>query len=124
MLHPRNSVKDGAFIDPQLPARFAPFNVQRIGCELYVTYALKEGDLHDKVAGAGNGIINVFDLQGNVLTRLVLNGHLIPHGACLDSQLVGTSESPIIPLCQKSLGSCRCSWPHLQRRAVESGYGF
>jgi hypothetical protein len=61
MLHPENSVKDGAFKDPQLLARFAPFNVQRIGGELYVAYALQDGDRHDKVAGAGNGIINVFD---------------------------------------------------------------
>jgi hypothetical protein len=59
----RKFVNDSEFIDPQLPARFAPFNGQRIGGKLYVTYALQDGDRHDKVAGAGNGIIDVFDLQ-------------------------------------------------------------
>jgi len=67
---------NGAFTDPQLPAGFAPFNVQRIGSTLYVTYALQDADQHDDVAGAGNGIIDVFDFQGNFLTRLVSNGPL------------------------------------------------
>src|SRR5262249_18037218 len=67
---------DGAFTDPQLPAGFAPFNVQRIGDALYVTYALRDADQHDDVAGSGNGIINVFDFEGNLVTRLVSNGPL------------------------------------------------
>src|SRR5260370_29443113 len=49
----------GAFSDPNLPAGFAPFNVQRIGRNLYVNYAMQDNARHDDVAGPGNGLINV-----------------------------------------------------------------
>jgi uncharacterized protein (TIGR03118 family) len=41
----------GSFTDPNLPAGYAPFNVQEIGGSLYVTYALQDADAHDDVAG-------------------------------------------------------------------------
>ena len=66
----------GTFIDPNLPAGYAPFDVQNLGGVLYVTYAVQDGTKHDDVAGAGNGIVDVFDLQGNLLQRLVTNGAL------------------------------------------------
>ncbi len=66
----------GAFTDANLPAGFAPFNVQRIGRKLYVTYAMQDQTKHDDVAGPGNGLINVFDFNGNLLGRLVSNGAL------------------------------------------------
>ena len=66
----------GAFNDPNLPAGFAPFNVQRIGRKLYVTYALQDNARHDDVAAPGNGFINVFDFTGNLLERLVTKGPL------------------------------------------------
>jgi uncharacterized protein (TIGR03118 family) len=66
----------GAFMDPGIPAGFAPFGVQRIGRKLYVTYAMQDEDRHDDVAGPGNGFINVFDFDGNLLGRLASNGAL------------------------------------------------
>ncbi len=66
----------GAFSDPNLPAGFAPFNVQRIGRKLYVTYAMQDNARHDDVAGPGNGLINVFDFYGNLLGRLISKGPL------------------------------------------------
>jgi len=66
----------GGFWDPNIPAGFAPFNVQRIGRKLYVTYAMQSEDRHDDLAGAGNGFINVFDFDGNLLQRLASNGAL------------------------------------------------
>jgi len=41
-----------------------------------VTYAVQDETKHDDVAGAGNGIVDVFDLQGNFLQRLISNGPL------------------------------------------------
>jgi uncharacterized protein (TIGR03118 family) len=61
----------GNFTDPTLPAGYAPFNIQRIGDKLYVTYALKETGGDDDVPGAGHGFVSVFDLQGNFVQRLV-----------------------------------------------------
>ena len=66
----------GAFSDPNLPAGFAPFNIQRIGRKLYVTYAMQDNARHDDVAGSGNGLINVFDFYGNLVGRLVSKGPL------------------------------------------------
>ncbi len=64
----------GAFKDPNIPAGFAPFDVQKLGDSLYVTYAKKNGK--DDVAGAGNGFVSKFDLQGNFIKRIASQGTL------------------------------------------------
>jgi uncharacterized protein (TIGR03118 family) len=69
-------VTAGGFTDPNLPAGFAPFNIQKFGRSLYVTYALQNDAKHDDVGGAGNGYINVFDMDGNLRKRLVAGGAL------------------------------------------------
>jgi uncharacterized protein (TIGR03118 family) len=66
----------GSFTDPSLPAGYAPFNIETIGGKLYVTYAVQDAAKHDDVAGSGHGIVDVFDLQGNFLQRLISNGPL------------------------------------------------
>ena len=66
----------GTFTDPNLPAGYAPFGIQNLGGVLYVTYAVQDPTKHDDVGGAGNGIVDAFDLQGNFLRRLVTNGLL------------------------------------------------
>jgi uncharacterized protein (TIGR03118 family) len=72
----------GSFTDPNgIPAGYAPFNVQNIGGKLYVTYAVQDSAKHDDVAGAGHGIVDVFDTNGNFLQRLASNGA----GSALDS---------------------------------------
>jgi uncharacterized protein (TIGR03118 family) len=69
-------ISTGAFTDTSLPSGFAPFNIQRIGRKLYVTYAMQDQAKHDDVAGVGNGFIDIFDFNGNLLGRLVSNGAL------------------------------------------------
>jgi uncharacterized protein (TIGR03118 family) len=66
----------GNFLDPNLPAGFAPFNVQNLGGQLYVTYAKQDAAKHDDVPGAGNGFVNIFDTSGNLVRRLISNGAL------------------------------------------------
>jgi uncharacterized protein (TIGR03118 family) len=66
----------GMFVDPTLPAGYAPFNIQNLGGLLYVTYALQDSAGHDEVDGAGNGFVSVFDLNGNFVRRLTSNGAL------------------------------------------------
>lgn len=66
----------GGFQDNTIPAGYAPFNIQNIGGKLYVTYALQDSAKHDDVAGPGNGFIDVFDLNGNLLQRLTSQGAL------------------------------------------------
>jgi uncharacterized protein (TIGR03118 family) len=64
----------GNFTDPGLPAGYAPFGIQNLGGIIYVTYAVQDAAKHDDVAGAGNGIVDAFDVQGNFLHRLVSPG--------------------------------------------------
>jgi len=66
----------GTFTDPILPSGYAPFNIQKLGGQLYVTYALQDGAAKDDVAGAGHGFVNAFDLDGNFLRRVVSQGVL------------------------------------------------
>jgi hypothetical protein len=41
------------FRDASIPAGFAPFNIQHVQGNLYVTYAKQDKDKHDDVAGPG-----------------------------------------------------------------------
>ena len=66
----------GNFTDPNLPSGYAPFNIMNLGGTLYVTYAVQDASKHDDVAGPGNGIVDKFDLNGNLLGRLVTGGDL------------------------------------------------
>jgi uncharacterized protein (TIGR03118 family) len=59
----------GSFMDPSLPAGFAPFGMQVIGNQLFITSALQDAAKREPVFGAGNGIVSVFDLDGHFLRR-------------------------------------------------------
>ncbi len=81
-------VNPNGFIDPNLPAGYAPFGIRNISVSgqsrIYVTYALQDAKGEDDVAGPGNGFVNVFDTSGNFLGRLVSNGNLnAPWGLAL-----------------------------------------
>jgi uncharacterized protein (TIGR03118 family) len=64
----------GDFVDPNLPAGYAPFNDKVINGELYVTYAVQDALKHDDVPGQGHGIVDIFNLNGAFDERLVSNG--------------------------------------------------
>ena len=66
----------GAFTDSSLPSGYAPFNIQTLGGNLFVTYAQQDLVKHDDVAGAGHGFVDVFDPNGTLLRRLVAQGPL------------------------------------------------
>jgi uncharacterized protein (TIGR03118 family) len=66
----------GGFTDPDIPAGFAPFDIQLLNGGLYVTYAKQNAARHDDVAGPGNGFIDVYDTSGHLLRRLVSHGAL------------------------------------------------
>jgi len=66
----------GLFVDPRIPAGYAPFNVQELGGRLYVTYAKQDDRLKDDVAGRGHGFVDVFTTDGAFVERLVTRGVL------------------------------------------------
>jgi uncharacterized protein (TIGR03118 family) len=66
----------GGFADSKIPGGFAPFGIQNIDGALFVTYAKQNVAKHDDVAGPGNGFVDVFDTDGNLLKRLASHGPL------------------------------------------------
>jgi uncharacterized protein (TIGR03118 family) len=66
----------GKFTDPNLPAGFAPFNVQTFGNHVFVTYALQDAMKHDDVKGPGNGYVTEFNLDGTLVQRIGTQGTL------------------------------------------------
>jgi uncharacterized protein (TIGR03118 family) len=67
---------DGSFADPGIPPGYAPFGISLIDGDLFVTYALQNGEKHDDVAGAGHGFVDVFDTDGHLLRRFASRGAL------------------------------------------------
>jgi uncharacterized protein (TIGR03118 family) len=65
-----------SFTDPTVPAGFAPFGIHNIGGNLYVTFAKQDAAKHDDDAGPGNGFVDVFAPNGNLLQRLASRDRL------------------------------------------------
>jgi uncharacterized protein (TIGR03118 family) len=61
----------GAFTDATLPAGYAPFGIQAIGNQIYVSFAKQDALAHDQVAGSGLGAVDVFDTAGTLVKRLI-----------------------------------------------------
>src|SRR6266568_4193442 len=55
---------------------YAPFGIQNINGNLYVTFALQNAEKHDDVSGPAHGFVDVFDTSGNLIQRLILHGRL------------------------------------------------
>jgi uncharacterized protein (TIGR03118 family) len=66
----------GTFTDPNLPAGFAPFNVQDLGGKLFVAYAKRPATGDDEDHGAGLGVVDEFDTDGNFVRRVATQGRL------------------------------------------------
>jgi uncharacterized protein (TIGR03118 family) len=54
-----------AFRDAQLPAGYAPFNVQALNGEIFVSYARQDATNHDDAAGPHRGFVDVFNPDGS-----------------------------------------------------------
>jgi uncharacterized protein (TIGR03118 family) len=65
-----------SFTDPTIPAGFAPFAIHNIGGKLYVTFAKQGPGKGDDDARPGNGFVDVFSPNGDLLQRLVSRGRL------------------------------------------------
>lgn len=61
----------GRFVDPALPAGYAPFGIAAQGDLIYVAYARPDASGHAPQRGAGLGLLNVFDGAGQLVRRLV-----------------------------------------------------
>src|SRR5882757_8841623 len=57
------------FTDNKLRADFVPFNVQAIGEDIVVTYALHEDGQKAETDGPGNGYVDLYNTSGQLLRR-------------------------------------------------------
>jgi uncharacterized protein (TIGR03118 family) len=87
----------GLFRDPFLPRNYAPFNVQVLGDNVYVTYAKQDADKQEDVAGAGLGFVDKFNtfgiLEQRVASRGVLNA---PWGLVIAPQSFGKFSNDLL----------------------------
>ncbi|HEX3762586.1 MAG TPA: TIGR03118 family protein [Kofleriaceae bacterium] len=67
---------DLRLVDRNIPSGFAPFGIANIDGLLFVTYAKQDAAKHDDVAGPGNGFVDVFNPNGQLVRRLVSRGPL------------------------------------------------
>jgi uncharacterized protein (TIGR03118 family) len=65
-----------AFVDPGIPAGFAPFGIQNIAGEIFVTYAKQDADAEDELAGEGLGYVSAFGSDGSFHGRVASGGDL------------------------------------------------
>lgn len=71
----------GTFNDPNLPAGYAPFGIHVITnaknqTNIYVTYALQDAAKHDPIHAAGDGLVDIFDTNGNMIQTFVMQGDM------------------------------------------------
>jgi uncharacterized protein (TIGR03118 family) len=61
---------ENSFVDGRLPDHYVPFNVQAIGNDIVVTYALHEEGSRFETDGPGLGFVDIFSSTGQLLRRL------------------------------------------------------
>lgn len=76
---------------------FAPFGIQNIGGNLYVTFALQDAAHHDDAHGPSRGFVDVFDTNGNLIKRLISRGALnSPWGLALAPSNFGQFSNDLL----------------------------
>jgi uncharacterized protein (TIGR03118 family) len=94
-----------AFMDPTLPAGYAPFGIQALNTgaagatQIYVAYAKQNGtDNHDQSNGAGLGLVDIFDTNGGFVSHLVAAGGPLnaPWGVALAPADFGTLSNAVL----------------------------
>jgi uncharacterized protein (TIGR03118 family) len=62
---------ENSFVDEGLPRPYAPFNVQAIGNDIVVTYAIHQQEVSSlEIDGPGLGFVDIYDSRGHLLLRL------------------------------------------------------
>ena len=105
--HGRVDVYDGAFkrvtlapdefVDPDIPQGFAPFGIQNINGDIYVSYAKQDAAREDDVRGPGLGYVDVYTPTGHLIHRVASRGALnAPWGMALAPAGFGRAGSTLL----------------------------
>jgi len=80
----------GAFVDPSVPAGYGPFGIQNVGGDIVVAFAKHAPGEDDEMAGKGLGIVDLFDADGRLISRVASFGELnAPWGIALAPRSFG-----------------------------------
>ena len=63
-----------AFVDSQIPKGWAPFGIQALGGNVFVTYAKQDPAKREDVAGGGLGYVDQYSPDGVLLARVAKRG--------------------------------------------------
>jgi uncharacterized protein (TIGR03118 family) len=98
-----------AFQDANIPAGYAPFNIQNLAGNLYVTYALTGNNFVTN--GAGDGYVDVYSTAGSLMDRLIAGGNLnTPWGLAIASSGFGDYAGDLL-VGNFGDGTIMCSTP-------------
>ncbi|MGO4222879.1 TIGR03118 family protein [Lysobacter sp. TAF61] len=91
------ALPSGAFTDPGIPRGFAPFGIQAIGGDIYVTYAKQNASMTDEVRGPGLGYVDVYTPTGKLIRRIATRGTLnAPWGIALAPADFGSFSNALL----------------------------
>jgi uncharacterized protein (TIGR03118 family) len=79
------------FVDPAIPSDYAPFGIQAIGSQIFVTYAKTQAGSDDEAHGQGLGFVDAFDAATGLLdARVAMHGQLnAPWGLAMAPESFG-----------------------------------
>jgi len=87
----------GKFVDPNIPAGFAPFGIAALNGDLYVTFAQQDSAMHDENTGAGLGYVDIFDFSGNLISQFASAGPLnAPWGIAIAPAGFGSLQGDVL----------------------------
>src|SRR5689334_2753582 len=66
----RFDFRNKPFVDDRLPRDFVPFNLQAVGNDIVVTYALHHEGAPAETPGPGLGFVDIYSSTGHLLRRL------------------------------------------------------
>jgi uncharacterized protein (TIGR03118 family) len=86
------------FVDPTLPAGFAPFGIHVISNnQVVVTYAQQDAFKHDPIRAPGAGFVSLFDANGGFIRRIASQGSLnAPWGAAIAPATFGSFPGALL----------------------------
>lgn len=90
-----------AFQDKKVPKGYAPFGIQALGGNIFVTYAKQDSAKMDDVAGPGAGYVDEFTPDGALVGRVAVGGRKnappnAPWGLALASADFGTFSGDLL----------------------------
>jgi uncharacterized protein (TIGR03118 family) len=91
------TLSGGTFVDPTLPAGYAPHGIHVINNIVFVAYAVQDGAKHDPVLGAGMGLVDLFQTDGKFMRRGMTGATLnAPWGVVLASANFGQFSNDVL----------------------------